>query len=60
MLLVTILERTRLIDNIISEIKNKIIQGELKDGDMLASQDELAKTMGVSRASLREALIVWN
>jgi GntR family transcriptional repressor for pyruvate dehydrogenase complex len=50
------LERTRLIDNIISEIKNKIIQGELNDGDMLASQDELAKTMGVSRASLREAL----
>ena len=50
------MERTRLIDNIISEIKDKIIQGELKDGDMLASQDELAKTMGVSRASLREAL----
>jgi GntR family transcriptional repressor for pyruvate dehydrogenase complex len=49
-------ERTRLIDNIISEIKGKIIQGELKDGDMLSSQDELAKTMGVSRASLREAL----
>jgi GntR family transcriptional repressor for pyruvate dehydrogenase complex len=50
------LERTRLIDNIISEIKDKIIQGDLKDGDMLATQDELAKTMGVSRASLREAL----
>jgi GntR family transcriptional repressor for pyruvate dehydrogenase complex len=50
------LERTRLIDNIISEIKNKIVEGELKNGDMLASQDELAKTMGVSRASLREAL----
>jgi GntR family transcriptional repressor for pyruvate dehydrogenase complex len=48
--------RKRLVDNIISEIKDKIIQGELKDGDMLASQDELAKTMGVSRASLREAL----
>ncbi len=50
------MERTRLIDNIMSEIKDKIIQGELKDGDMLASQDDLAKTMGVSRASLREAL----
>ena len=48
--------RKKLVDNIISEIKDKIIQGELKDGDMLASQDELAKTMGVSRASLREAL----
>ena len=50
------MERTRLVDNIISEIKDKIIQGELKDGDMLASQDELSKNMGVSRASLREAL----
>lgn len=50
------LERTKLIDNIISEIKNKITSGELKNGEMLASQDELAKTMGVSRASLREAL----
>ena len=50
------MERTRLIDSIISEIKNKITAGELKNGDMLASQDELAKTMGVSRASLREAL----
>ena len=48
--------RKKLVDDIISEIKDKIIQGELKDGDMLASQDELAKTMGVSRASLREAL----
>ena len=52
----TMFERTRIIDDIISEIKNKITLGELKDGDMLASQDELAKTMGVSRASLREAL----
>lgn len=50
------MERTRLIDSIISEIKNKIVAGELKDGDMLASQDELSKSMGVSRASLREAL----
>ncbi len=48
--------RKKLVDNIISKIKDMIIQGELKDGDMLASQDELAKTMGVSRASLREAL----
>ena len=48
--------RKKLVDDIISEIKDKIIRGELKDGDMLASQDELAKTMGVSRASLREAL----
>lgn len=50
------MERISLIDTIVVEIKDKIISGELKDGDMLASQDDLAKTMGVSRASLREAL----
>lgn len=51
-----ILERTTVIDSIVAEIMDKIISGELKDGDMLASQDELARSMGVSRASLREAL----
>jgi len=49
-------ERTTVIDSIVTEIKGKILSGELKDGDMLASQDELARSMGVSRASLREAL----
>jgi GntR family transcriptional repressor for pyruvate dehydrogenase complex len=51
-----LLERTTVIDAVVSEIKGKIISGELKDGDMLASQDELARNLGVSRASLREAL----
>lgn len=49
-------ERTTVIDSIVAEIKNKIVAGELKDGDMLPSQDELARTLGISRASLREAL----
>ncbi len=50
-------ERTSVIDGLVAEFKGKIASGELKDGDMLASQDELARTMGVSRTSLREALI---
>lgn len=50
------MERFSLIDSIVKEIKDKIISGELKDGDKLGSQDDLANTMGVSRASLREAL----
>ncbi len=49
------LKQTSLIDQIVTEIEEKISAGEFKNGDMLASQDELAKTMGVSRASLREA-----
>ena len=50
------MKRVSLVDSIVEEIKNKIISGELKDGDMLASQDELAKSMQISRPSLREAL----
>lgn len=50
------MKRVSLVDSIVEEIKNKIISGELKDGDMLASQDELAKSMKISRPSLREAL----
>jgi GntR family transcriptional repressor for pyruvate dehydrogenase complex len=38
------------------DLRDKIISGEFKEGQMLASQDELAREMGVSRASLREAL----
>lgn len=49
------MQRVSLIDRIVSEIKDKIIIGEFKEGDIFPSQDELAKSMGVSRASLREA-----
>ena len=50
------LERTSLIDSIVSELKSRVLSGELKDGDTLGSQEQLAKSLGVSRASLREAL----
>ncbi len=50
------MDRVSLIDRIVEEIKTKILNGELKDGDMLQSQDEMAKAMEVSRTSLREAL----
>jgi GntR family transcriptional regulator, transcriptional repressor for pyruvate dehydrogenase complex len=50
------LNRTSLIDSIVSTFTAQIASGELKDGDLLASQDDIARSMGVSRASLREAL----
>ncbi len=50
------MDRVSLIDQIVEEIKTKILNGELRDGDMLQSQDEMAKAMEVSRTSLREAL----
>jgi len=49
-------KRLSLIDTIVEEIKGRVITGEYKSGNLLGSQDELARTFGVSRASLREAL----
>lgn len=43
-------------DQVIEEIKNKIKCGEIKKGDKLPSEREMAESLGVSRASIREAL----
>ena len=51
-----VIARVSVIDSIVVDIKDKIVSGELRDGDLLASQDDMARAMGVSRASLREAL----
>lgn len=50
------MKRVSLIDSIVEEIKQKITGGNLKDGDSLGSQDELARQLEVSRPTLREAL----
>jgi GntR family transcriptional repressor for pyruvate dehydrogenase complex len=50
------LQRTGLINGIVIEIKRRIMFGKYAHDDMLPSQDELASSLGVSRASLREAL----
>ena len=51
----TIIQRINLIDKIVEEITNQIIQGKLQAGEKLPSQGEMAKSMGVSRGTLREA-----
>ncbi len=43
-------------DIIIDQIKNMVYEGKLKAGDRLPSEKELGEQIGVSRASLREAL----
>ena len=50
-----IFERTTLIDQIVNDVKGRIIAREFKEGDLLPSQDEMARRLGVSRVSLREA-----
>ncbi|MBI3831477.1 MAG: FadR family transcriptional regulator [Planctomycetes bacterium] len=42
-------------DSIVIKIKNFIAKKRLKTGDRLPTEDELARTFGVSRISLREA-----
>jgi len=45
-------------DNIINQIRRLIASGELKPGDKIGSEKELISQVGVSKASLREALRV--
>jgi GntR family transcriptional regulator, transcriptional repressor for pyruvate dehydrogenase complex len=50
--------RQRLSDAIIEQIEHLIVEGVLKPGDSIPSERDLAKQLGVSRPSLREALLV--
>ncbi len=50
------LKQTSLIDQIVTEIEEKISAGEFKNGDMLASQDELAKNHGCEPCLVKRGL----
>lgn len=50
------IKRLTLCDYIVEEIKNMIIDGDLKDGDKLPTERELAEKLGVGRSSVREAV----
>jgi GntR family transcriptional repressor for pyruvate dehydrogenase complex len=54
------IEKRKLSDSVIEEIKRMMESGELKEGDKLPNQNEFAAQLGVSRASLREALHTLN
>ncbi|AJF07690.1 FadR/GntR family transcriptional regulator [Geoalkalibacter subterraneus] len=45
-------------EEIVSQIKNLITSGDLKPGDRIPSERELAQMLGVSRPSVREAIMV--
>jgi GntR family transcriptional repressor for pyruvate dehydrogenase complex len=49
-------QSTSVVQKVIDRITNSLIKGELKPGDRLPTEPELALQFGVSRASLREAL----
>ena len=50
------LKPPRLAEVVASVLRNRIIDGELADGDLLPKQDELLEEFRISRPSLREAL----
>lgn len=43
---------------IVEEIKSKILNGELKSGDMVPSENQLSREYGTSRVTVRKALAV--
>ncbi len=46
----------RLYEQIVEQIEARIRNGELKPGDQLPSERELAEQFGVSRTAVREAI----
>jgi len=50
------LKKQSLSDFVVAQIKKMIIDGELRKGDKLPGERELAQRFEVSRASIREAL----
>ncbi len=46
----------RLYEQIVSQIEQRIVAGDLKAGDQLPSEHELAKQFAVSRTAVREAI----
>lgn len=43
-------------DLVVGELRRRILDGELSDGDVLPRQEDLLKEFGVSKPSMREAL----
>lgn len=52
------IKRKTLGDDVITQLKNLIINGQLKVGDKLPNERELCTLLNVSRSSLREGLMV--
>lgn len=51
-------EKRRTWEEVIHQIENQVLQGRLRPGDRLPGERQLAEQLGVSRASVREALRV--
>lgn len=52
----TPVQTARLFEQIVEQIESRILSGDLKPGDRLAPERELAEQFGVSRTAIREAV----
>lgn len=50
------IKKRRLSDDVMAQIRERIVAGELKPGDKLPPERELAETLQVSRGAVREAM----
>ena len=55
-----VVDRPKLYEQVVEQIKNMIVQGIYKKGDLLPSEKELIEMTGVSRITVREALRLLN
>jgi GntR family transcriptional repressor for pyruvate dehydrogenase complex len=51
-----VVRTSRLFEQIVEQVEGSILQGQLKPGDQLPAERELAQTFGVSRTAVREAV----
>lgn len=52
----TPIARTKVFEQIVAQIEQRVLSGELRNGDHLGSERELAEQFGASRTAVREAL----
>jgi GntR family transcriptional repressor for pyruvate dehydrogenase complex len=55
---IPIIQKTKLIVQVIDALKEYILQGNYNNGDYLPPEVELCKMMGIGRSSLREAVMI--
>ena len=55
-----VIAKKKLSEKVVDEIRKRMESGELKIGDKLPNQNQLAQELGVSRTSLREAMNILN
>jgi len=51
-----ILRRSKMVEEVFEVLKEKILSGEIKQGERLPTQEELTEQFGVSRTVIREAI----